>query len=196
MPVRRRFLHPIWLLVSLPGRLGWRLLRALGIGSLGVALGVAALLAACVIIPLSVGARSMKDREFADRIAWVGLIAMGFLSSLFIVSLLRDVFLLIAHLLLSTEHAASLSRLSARWAVALTVLSTLTGLVIARRPRLVEVDIPVTHLPSALHGFSIAQISDVHVGPTIKRGFVDRIVARVDDVNADVIAVTGDLVDG
>ena len=196
MPVRRRFLHPIWLLVSLPGYIGWRLLPALGLGPVGIVIGFAALLAACVIIPLSVGARSMKDREFADRIAWIGLIAMGFLSSLFIVTLLRDAFLLVAHLMLSTEHAASLSRLSARWAVALTVLSTVAGLVIARRPRLVEVDIPVTHLPTALHGFSIAQISDLHVGPTIKRGFVERIVARVNDLNADLIAVTGDLVDG
>jgi predicted MPP superfamily phosphohydrolase len=162
----------------------------------GIAIGIAALLAACVFIPLSVGARSIKDRKFADRIAWVGLIAMGFLSSLFIVTLLRDAFLLGAHLLLSTAHAASLSTLSARWGVALTVLSTVAGLVIARRPRLVEVDIPVTHLPSALHGFSIAQISDLHVGPTIQRGFVERIVARVNDLNADLIAVTGDLVDG
>ncbi len=63
-------------------------------------------------------------------------------------------------------------------------------------PRLVEVDIPVTHLPPALHGFSIAQISDLHVGPTIKRGFVERIVARVNELNADLIAVTGDLIDG
>jgi len=162
----------------------------------GIVIGIAALLAACVIIPLSVGARSIKDREFADRIAWIGLIALGFLSSLFIVTLLRDACLLVAHLLLSTEHAASLSRLSARWAVALTVLSTVVGLVITRRPRLVEVDIPVSHLPTALHGFSIAQISDLHVGRTIKRGFVERIVARVNELNADLIAVTGDLVDG
>jgi len=196
MPVRRRFLHPIWLLVSLPGYIGWRLLPALGTGPVGIAIGIAALLAACVFIPLSVGARSRKDREFADRIAWIGLIAMGFLSSLFVVTLLRDVFLLCAHLTLSMEHAASLSRLSARWAVALTVLSTAAGLVIARRPRLVEIDIPVMRLPAALHGFSIAQISDLHVGPTIKRGFVERIVARVNKLDADLIAVTGDLVDG
>jgi hypothetical protein len=196
MPVRRRFLHPIWLLVSLPGYIGWRLLPALGLGSVGVVIGIAALLAACVVIPLSLGARSMKARKFAEPIAWVGLIAMGFLSSLFIVTLLRDAFLLGAHLTLTTEHTASLSRLSARWAVALTVLSTIAGFVIARRPRLVQIDIPVAHLPPALHGFSIAQISDLHVGSTIKRGFVERIVARVNDLKADLIAVTGDLVDG
>lgn len=196
MPVRRRFLHPLWLLVSLPGYVGWRLLPALDLGPAAIVMGIAVLLAACVLIPVSVNARSMKNREFADRVAWIGLITMGFLSSLFIMTLLRDAFLFGAHLALSAEHAASLSRLSARWAVALTILSTVAGLVIARRPRLVEVDIPVARLPSALHGFSIAQISDLHVGSTIKRGFVERIVARVNDLNADLIAVTGDLVDG
>src|SRR6202042_929627 len=54
----------------------------------------------------------------------------------------------------------------------------------------------VVDLPLALHGFSIAQISDVHVGPTIKRGFVETIVQRTNELKADMIAVTGDLVDG
>jgi predicted MPP superfamily phosphohydrolase len=65
-----------------------------------------------------------------------------------------------------------------------------------RRPQVVDVDIPVTGLPEALHGFSIAQISDVHVGPTIKRGFVEGVVALVNGLKTDLIAVTGDLVDG
>src|SRR5438270_7106428 len=97
MPLRRRFLHPLWLLASLPGYIGWRLLPALDLGSAGIVAGIAALLAACLIIPLTLRARSMRNRRFADRLAWVGLIAMGFLSSLFIVTLLRDVLLLVAH---------------------------------------------------------------------------------------------------
>src|SRR5256885_9510831 len=98
MPLRPRFLHPLWLLVSLPGYIGWRLLPALDLGFPGLVVGIAALLAACVIIPLTLSARSMRNRKFADRLAWAGLIAMGFLSSLFIVTLLRDVLLLSAHL--------------------------------------------------------------------------------------------------
>jgi predicted MPP superfamily phosphohydrolase len=40
------------------------------------------------------------------------------------------------------------------------------------------------------------QISDIHVGPTIKRGYLDAIVTAVNALNADMIAITGDLVDG
>jgi predicted MPP superfamily phosphohydrolase len=197
MPVRRAFLNPLWLIVSLPGYIGLRLLPALSIGAAGLSLGIALLTAACVFIPLSIRVRSMKNRRIADAVAWVGFVAMGFLSSLFVLTLLRDVFLLAVALLEGARYASSLSTPSAQWALALSALSTLAGLVIARRrPGVVEIDIPVAHLPKALHGFSIVQISDVHVGPTIKRGFVEAIVLRVNALKADMIAVTGDLVDG
>jgi predicted MPP superfamily phosphohydrolase len=89
------------------------------------------------------------------------------------------------------------TRLSAIGVMALTCAVTAIGFVMARSvARVVDVDVPVAGLPAALHGFTIAQISDVHVGPTIKRPFVERIVERVNRLNADVIAITGDLVDG
>jgi predicted MPP superfamily phosphohydrolase len=194
--VRRRFLHPLWLFISLPVYLGWRLLPALYAGPVGTAAGILVLLAACVLIPFSVNTRSIKNRAFADRIAWVGLLTMGFLSSLFVVTVLRDLFLWGAHVLLPAPRADALATPSARWAVCLTLLSTIIGLLIARRPRLVQIDIPIADLPPALHGFSIAQISDLHVGPTIKRNFVERIVTRVNRLESDLIAITGDVVDG
>jgi predicted MPP superfamily phosphohydrolase len=59
-----------------------------------------------------------------------------------------------------------------------------------------DVVVPLPGLPAALEGFTIAQISDIHVGPTIKRAFVEGIVRRVNLLDADVVAITGDLVDG
>ena len=61
---------------------------------------------------------------------------------------------------------------------------------------MVRIDVPVTGLPPALEGFTIAQISDLHVGPTIRRVYLQRIVERVNALQADLIAVTGDLADG
>ncbi len=65
-----------------------------------------------------------------------------------------------------------------------------------QRARVVNVEIPVTDLPEALSRFRIVQVSDIHVGPTIDRGFVQAIADAVDTLGADLIAVTGDLVDG
>ena len=190
-------MSPFWLLFSLPVYIGWRLLPALAIGPLAVTIGVAVLLLCCVVIPASVRVRARGNPRLEDVFAWVGVLSMGFFSSLFMFTLLRDIALLAVSLFLSPPHVASLVGPSARWTIGLTVLVTLVGLIIARRrPRIVDVQIPVAGLPEALRGFSIAQISDVHVGSTIKRGFVEMVVARVNALKTDLIAVTGDLVDG
>jgi len=197
MTVRRLFLSPVWLFLSLPCYIGWRLLPALSLDAIGMGIGIALLVAFCIVIPLSVATRSIPNQALADRLAWVGLLAMGFFSSLFVLTVLRDVFLLAMQVLPTGLRPASLLETSARWTLALTSCMTLVGFVIARsRPAVIRIDIPVADLPAALHGFTIAQISDVHVGPTIKRRFVERIVDRVNGLNADLIAVTGDLVDG
>jgi predicted MPP superfamily phosphohydrolase len=108
---------------------------------------------------------------------------------------LRDLLLLVAVVL--PADAGAWAALSALAVPVLALLLTLWGLMNARRTAtVVEVDVPIDRLPVALHGFTIAQISDVHVGPTIKRGYLQAIVERVNALGADMVAVTGDLVDG
>jgi predicted MPP superfamily phosphohydrolase len=65
----------------------------------------------------------------------------------------------------------------------------------ARVPRVVTVDVPVVGLPAELEGLRIAQLSDLHVGQTVGEGFARRVVAEVEQLNADMIVITGDLVD-
>jgi predicted MPP superfamily phosphohydrolase len=115
-------------------------------------------------------------------------IAMGFFSWLFVLTVLRDVMLAVVHGWTAESAVAVLVA---------TPIITAVGFLMARRvARVVEVSVPVAGLPASLDGFTIAQISDVHVGPTIKRDFVQRIVDRVNALQADMIAITGDLVDG
>jgi predicted MPP superfamily phosphohydrolase len=188
MPIRRRLLSPVWLALSFPLYLGLRLLPGLAQSAWGIIIGAAILIGACVLVPRSVSRR--------DRSAWVGLIAIGFFSTLFVITLLRDVVLLCARIVFGAGAYDALVRPSAVGTLVLTALFTLVGFLVSRRPRLVNVDIPIERLPPSLQGFAIAQISDVHVGPTIRRRFVERLVTRVNSLKADLIAVTGDLVDG
>jgi predicted MPP superfamily phosphohydrolase len=197
MRVSRRFLYVLALLALLHGYIGLRLLPPLPIGAAGYASGALALLASCLLMPLALVARSARDQEWSDRLAWIGLTTMGLFSSLLVFTLLRDVVLLLARVFVPTGEFAVLERISAVAALAIAVLATLIGLFNARRrAAVVDVEVPVANLPVELHGFSIAQISDVHVGPTIKHKYVDAIVEAVNGLDADVIAVTGDLVDG
>lgn len=81
--------------------------------------------------------------------------------------------------------------------VATTGIAAKWGLYQATKmPDLVEVDVPIENLPEALEGFRIVQISDLHVGPTVRRKTVAQIVARVNELDADLVAITGDLIEG
>ncbi|MGQ4418404.1 metallophosphoesterase [Streptomyces sp. SAS_269] len=67
---------------------------------------------------------------------------------------------------------------------------------VLRGPRVKRVTVPLTRLPRAAHGFRIAVVSDIHLGPVLGRGFAQRVVDTVNATQPDLIAVVGDLVDG
>jgi predicted MPP superfamily phosphohydrolase len=123
--------------------------------------------------------------------------AMGFFSWLLVLTVARDVSVAALALLATPETLDAWITRSAIGVMVLTPLITVIGYSMARRTaRVVEVEVPLANLPAPLEGFTIAQISDIHVGPTIKRAYVEAIVARVNGLEADVVAITGDLVDG
>jgi uncharacterized protein len=59
-----------------------------------------------------------------------------------------------------------------------------------------ELDIQVRNLPRALAGMKVVQISDLHIGPLLRKEWVQHVVARIRSLAPDLIAITGDLVDG
>jgi len=203
MPPRRFLVFATSLIALLHLYIGARLLPDMPLDKGWQIAGALWLLASTILVPLGLLARGIKNPALADRLAWAGLMAMGFFSSLLIFTLLRDAALLLAWagvqagITLAQAHLAGIISDSTLMVTLLAMLVTVAGFLNARRTaRIVEVDVPIANLPTALHGFTIAQISDVHVGPTIKRAYLERIVQRVNSLDADMIAVTGDLVDG
>ena len=187
------------LIVLLHAYIALRLLPALPVVWAGAV--CALLLASAAALSLGLLSARMPRRTLSERLGWGGLLAAGAFSSLLVLTLARDAMLLVAHpvtpALLSQDGFNELRTLSAGGVPLLAIAFTLIGFINARSPaRVKRVDVPIDDLPPALHGFTIAQVSDLHVGPTIKRKYVDAVVSAVNELQADLIAVTGDLVDG
>ena len=181
--------------------MGWRLIPDTPFGLAGMVATAMLLCVSLGVLPFAEYARRHKRDPCADHLAGAGFLAMGFSSSLLILTMLRDVILLAAFAasgwLIEATWLVELKRWSAAAVPVAAVLITCVGFVNARRRAGIRrVDVPIAGLPLALHGFSIAQITDIHVGATIKRNYVSRIVDAVNELKVDMVAVTGDIVDG
>ncbi|MCX5341387.1 metallophosphoesterase [Streptomyces atratus] len=67
---------------------------------------------------------------------------------------------------------------------------------VLRGPRVKRITVPLAKLPRSAHGFRIAVVSDIHLGPILGRAHTQRIVDTINRTQPDLVAVVGDLVDG
>ena len=63
-------------------------------------------------------------------------------------------------------------------------------------PQVLQVPVRLGRLDPAFNGFRIAVVSDIHLGPLLGRGHTERIVRMINEADADLVAIVGDLVDG
>ncbi|MEY4551351.1 MAG: hypothetical protein RL685_7546 [Pseudomonadota bacterium] len=96
----------------------------------------------------------------------------------------------------SPEESLMRSRLQAELAAGIAGLALLASLVSGRKLTVKRVPVQLARLPIALSGTTIVQLTDVHIGPTRGRLFLDRVVDATNALEPDVIVITGDLVDG
>ncbi|RJO72754.1 MAG: metallophosphoesterase [Myxococcales bacterium] len=62
--------------------------------------------------------------------------------------------------------------------------------------KLETVEVPLANLPSEFNGYRLAMLTDMHVGPTLGREFVEQVVETTQSLKADAIVMTGDMIDG
>lgn len=161
------------------------------LGSGGMAVVYRAL--ALSIVLAFVGER-LAPPPLSRILVWPGSVWMG-LAFLLVVGLaLTDLALLITH---ASEAGPELLRTRA----AVVVISALVVLAVGlkgglRIPDVARVELTIPRWPSALDGYRVAQLSDLHIGPIRGAGFARTLTERVNALEADLVVLTGDLVDG
>jgi len=185
------------------------------IRKLAVATGIVVIL---FISPITIMLRRYgMNNKGIDILVWTGYLGLGFLSFIFTFLVIRDVLCLPAafldkfkRILPGQPHGKPDPAIpenpsrrgflvnSMNYGIMATAsLTTGYGIVEAKRvPEVKEVQIPITALPEDFDGFRIVQVTDLHVSPTIRRPYVEKVVEIVNSLNADIIALTGDLIDG
>jgi hypothetical protein len=160
-----------------------------------------AILVLAALIPLAFVAMRALPRAVNGPIAWVAYLWMGFAFYAFLLLVTADLAQLLASVAGAAPDGPEKRRFLAR-AVALGAAS-LAGLIgaggavnVARGFQVRRVRVPLAKLSPGASGYSIVQITDVHVGPTIGREFVESIVRQANALAPDMVVITGDLVDG
>jgi predicted MPP superfamily phosphohydrolase len=147
-----------------------------------------------------------SGRRWADLLQHFGYLVIGFWSLILVFLVLRDgVWLLglglewlgVPALPVDPLRRGFLLHSSNAAILGLAASVTALGWWNSRRlAAVIAVDIPIDGLPEALDGFRIVQISDLHVGPTVHASQMQAVADRVNGLRPDLVAVTGDMVDG
>ncbi len=190
------------LLVGSHGYLAQRLVLEPGLAPpwRGVLLGLLAGLGASLVL------QPLAERGLAPRLgrvlAWPSSLWMGLAFLLLLLLGVSDVALwLLGGVALAVsgtaDAEASAAGVRAVGVLAIAFVAGAWGLRSALQPPgRRRVEIPLARWPKQLDGFRIVQISDLHIGPLLGRRFAERVVAQVNALGPDLVAITGDLVDG
>ena len=162
----------------------------------GLLVLVGLLFATLVLQPI--GERTWP-RRFTRLVAWPAAIWMGTAWLLLVALGISGAIglLLGAAFPPETTESVAAARVRAFAVVGLTLPAVVAALRQGlSRPAVKRVEVTLPRWPAALDGFRIAQISDIHIGSLLGRDFAAWLVDRVNGLSPDLVAVTGDLVDG
>ena len=203
------FIFATIILITMHGAVGLRIIPFLNLNNNVkiITWCVIAVLGALPIIPIILRSKGYEEK-FVDWFSWAGYISLGFFALTFIAVITKDLVYFALGLIskfssgysqetIDPQRREFIQKLLSIGIITTTGASTLKGLYNARKgPTIMKENIAINNLHKDMGGLKIAQISDLHVGPTIKKGYVESVVNEVNELNPDIIAITGDMVDG
>jgi predicted MPP superfamily phosphohydrolase len=166
----------------------------------------ASLVAVGLYAPLSSLVARWAGIEWPTLLIWPAVLWIGLALYLILALVATDVLRWLAELWLWCKDRERfrapgtqrwLYRVFATIALTMAVGATATGVItVACGPTVRRVEVRLDELPRTMDGLTIVQLSDLHVGRTIGRAYVESVVTDVNALEPDAVVITGDLADG
>ena len=201
------FIIALTVFLLMHGYVGWRIIPTLNLGSFSnvVAYVFIFFLGSLPLLPIVLRINGYESK-IIDKISLIGYTSLGFFTLSFTLLLAKDfLFQLVSFVnnifneqqIVDESKRDFIKKSVSIGIIGLTGGATAYGFYNARKgPKVIKENIFLKNLPPEFENYKIAQISDLHVGPTIKRPYVEKVFDTISNVNPDMLAVTGDLVDG
>jgi len=201
------FLVAISILAVMHGYVAWRLIPMLNLSSF-ISYFLYSLIFILSFLPITpiLFRISNIESKFIDWFSLFGYTSLGFFTLSFCIFIIKDLFIPITYIInrifkiediFDESRRSFLKQSLGVGIIGITGTASAFGYYNARKgPSIIKQDIYLNNLPPKFENFTIAQISDLHVGPTIKRPYVEDVLNKISQINPDLIALTGDLVDG
>ena len=150
------------------------------------------------LMPVLYWSRTREGHTAFDQgIHTFAFLSMAWVSFVLVMSLIRDFSIIALTAVGADSQVFWLSQHGSILVLTLSIVAVFVGgLQAARGPKVIEVDIPIQDLPPELEGFRIVQISDLHVSSMIRRPYVERVTEITNTLKPDMVALTGDIIDG
>ncbi|MBD02048.1 MAG: phosphohydrolase [Candidatus Marinimicrobia bacterium] len=193
------------------GYVGWRIFKGLDIKANYKILAIALVVIFTLLPVLPIAFRYIGyESSLLDVLSLIGYTGLGFFFLTFLLFITKDIVTkswsfissffpsdIKQQITIDLEKRQFLQKSLSVGILTLVGPTTAYGYYSARKgPSIINQTIFLNDLPDAFENFTIAQISDLHVGPTIKKPYVEKVLNQISIINPDLIAITGDLIDG
>lgn len=186
-------------IAGLHAYIGRRLVGGTGLHGAWAAAAWVLIWALLLSVPLGFFSSSIRPRRLGLMLRWIAFCWIGVFGLVLSAVVLTDLVRASVSLISAPSEAQRLlyGQRQALAILCLVLPSIAVGVWTARgRARIERVTVALPRLGPGLQGLRIVQITDVHVGPTVGKRFLERIVDQVNELDPDVVVITGDLVDG
>ena len=184
-----------------------RLVRDTGIIGRYRSIATFSLIFMAVLLPLSIYFSRALPYNYFRPVLWIAYLWLGIMMLLFVTFIAIDIIKLligIVNYLSSTSNnkydpsrKKFITGIISYGATALVAGTTIFGVKnYLSKAKVKDLKLKVEGLPDVFNDMTIVQLSDLHIGQLMTKTTLKEIVDQVNDLNPDIIVITGDLVDG